>query len=185
MRLEENCCPILISHPSTLVLVSLTLFSPYQKAYKAVTLSDQVTLFSAAALAMFQHIYPTLFNSFSTVLLQVVFGLPLTFQPSGIHLSAVMQSFSPSLLSTCMCPNQFFLFDPSFIAPIDRSSLDFIAFIIFKGSTRLISFFNVSSKMYLVDLPGYGYVTGLGSKRGTEYFVDVAERYLKERAGKE
>lgn len=39
--------------------------------------------------------------------------------------------------------------------------------------------------MYLVDLPGYGYVAGLGSKRGTEHFVSVAETYLKERAGKE
>jgi len=39
--------------------------------------------------------------------------------------------------------------------------------------------------MYLVDLPGYGYVAGAGSKRGTEHFVNVAETYLKERAGKE
>ncbi|XP_078371103.1 putative GTP-binding protein EngB isoform X2 [Oculina patagonica] len=53
------------------------------------------------------------------------------------------------------------------------------------GHTRLINFFNISSKMYLVDLPGYGYVTGLGSTRGTEHFVKVAETYLEERAGKE
>ena len=43
--------------------------------------------------------------SHSTVLLQVVFGLPLAFRPSGVHPNAVKQSFSPSLLSTC--PNQF------------------------------------------------------------------------------
>ncbi|XP_020604625.1 uncharacterized protein LOC110043504 isoform X1 [Orbicella faveolata] len=53
------------------------------------------------------------------------------------------------------------------------------------GHTRLVNFFNIGSKMYLVDLPGYGYVAGLGSKRGTEHFVNVAESYLKERAGKE
>lgn len=55
----------------------------------------------------------------------------------------------------------------------------------FKGHTRLVNFFNIGSKMYLVDLPGYGYVAGLGSKRGTEHFVNVAETYLKERVGKE
>ncbi|XP_020604626.1 uncharacterized protein LOC110043504 isoform X2 [Orbicella faveolata] len=54
-----------------------------------------------------------------------------------------------------------------------------------EGHTRLVNFFNIGSKMYLVDLPGYGYVAGLGSKRGTEHFVNVAESYLKERAGKE
>ncbi|XP_058948738.1 probable GTP-binding protein EngB [Pocillopora verrucosa] len=53
------------------------------------------------------------------------------------------------------------------------------------GHTRLVNFFNINSKMYLVDLPGYGYVEGLGSKRGTEHFVKVAETYLRERAGKE
>lgn len=55
----------------------------------------------------------------------------------------------------------------------------------FQGHTRLVNFFNINSKMYLVDLPGYGYVEGLGSKRGTEHFVKVAETYLRERAGKE
>lgn len=39
--------------------------------------------------------------------------------------------------------------------------------------------------MYLVDLFGYGYVVGLGSKRGIEYFVSVVEIYFKERVGKE
>ena len=56
---------------------------------------------------------------------------------------------------------------------------------IFKGHTRLVNFFNVGSKFYLVDLPGYGYVEGLGSERGTHHFVKVAEGYLKDRAGKE
>ncbi|XP_073253461.1 probable GTP-binding protein EngB [Porites lutea] len=53
------------------------------------------------------------------------------------------------------------------------------------GHTRLVNFFNVDSKFYLVDLPGYGYVEGLGSERGTNHFVKVAERYLQQRAGKE
>lgn len=53
------------------------------------------------------------------------------------------------------------------------------------GHTRLVNFFNVGSKFYLVDLPGYGYVHGLGSERGTRHFVKVAETYLKERSGKE
>ena len=56
---------------------------------------------------------------------------------------------------------------------------------IFKGHTCLVNFFNVGSKFYLVDLPGYGYVEGLGSERGTHHFVKVAEGYLKDRAGKE
>ena len=45
--------------------------------------------------------------SLSTVPLQVVFGLPLALRPSGVHPNAVKQSFSPSLLSTCL--NQFHL----------------------------------------------------------------------------
>ena len=48
---------------------------------------------------------PALFLSFSTVLLHVIFGLPLAFQLSGVHPSAVLQSFS--LLSKC--PSQFHL----------------------------------------------------------------------------
>ena len=59
----------------------------------------------AAALATFQLFYPALPPSPSTVLLQVVFGLPLALRPSGVHPNAVKQSFTPSLLSTC--PNQF------------------------------------------------------------------------------
>ncbi|XP_074620103.1 putative GTP-binding protein EngB [Acropora palmata] len=53
------------------------------------------------------------------------------------------------------------------------------------GHTRLVNFYNVASKFYLVDLPGYGYVQGLTNDRGTQHFVKVAESYLKERAGKE
>lgn len=48
-----------------------------------------------------------------------------------------------------------------------------------------MNFYNVASKFYLVDLPGYGYVQGLANDRGTQHFVKVAESYLKERAGKE
>ena len=69
------------------------------------TFSDQHSLSRAAALATFQLFHPALFLSLSTVLLQVVFGLPLAFCPSGVHPNAIKQSFSPSHLSTC--PNQF------------------------------------------------------------------------------
>ena len=68
---------------------------------------SQHSLFRAAALATFQLFHPALFLSLSTVLLQVVFGLPLILRPSGVHPKAVKQSFSPSLLSTW--PNQFHL----------------------------------------------------------------------------
>ena len=55
----------------------------------------------AAALAIFQVAHPALILSFSTVLLQVIFVLPLALRPWGDHPSAAVQSFSPSLLSTC------------------------------------------------------------------------------------
>ena len=71
-----------------------------QWAHKADTFSDKHSLFRAAALA-------TTSLSLSTVLLQVVFGLPLALRPSGVHPNAGKQSFSASLLSTC--PNQFHL----------------------------------------------------------------------------
>ncbi|KAK3752591.1 hypothetical protein QZH41_018790, partial [Actinostola sp. cb2023] len=51
------------------------------------------------------------------------------------------------------------------------------------GHTRLINFFNVGLKFYLVDLPGYGYVEGQGDEG--QHFVRVVEQYLKERAGKQ
>ena len=47
------------------------------------------------------------FDSFLTVLLQVVFGLPLALRPSGVYPNGVKQSLSPSLLS--MWPSQFHL----------------------------------------------------------------------------
>ena len=43
-----------------------------------------IFLSCATALATSQLFHPALFRSFSTVLLQVVFGLPLTLQPSGV-----------------------------------------------------------------------------------------------------
>ena len=46
----------------------------------------------AAALATFQLFHPALFLSLSTVLLQVVFGLPLALRPSGVKPNAVKQS---------------------------------------------------------------------------------------------
>lgn len=74
-------------------------------AHKASGLSDQHFLSCATALATSQN--PALFHSFSTVLLKVVFGLPLTLQRPGVHSNALKQSFSPSPLS--MCPSQFHL----------------------------------------------------------------------------
>ena len=62
-------------------------------------LSGQQFLPCATALATSQLFQPALFRSFWTVLLQVVFGLPLTLRPSVVHPNAVKQSFSPSLLS--------------------------------------------------------------------------------------
>ena len=80
------------------------------------SLSDQHFLPCATALTTSQLLHPALFRSFSTVLLQVdfglpkkksVFGLPLALRPLGVHPNAVKQSFSPSLLS--MSPSQFHL----------------------------------------------------------------------------
>ena len=70
-------------------------------------LSDQHSLFRATGLATSQLFHPALFLSFLSVLLQVVFSLPLALRPSGVHPNAVKQSFAPSFLS--MCPNQFHL----------------------------------------------------------------------------
>ena len=53
----------------------------------------------ATASATSQLFHPALFRSFLTVLLQVVFGLPLALWPLGVHPNAVKQSFPPSLLS--------------------------------------------------------------------------------------
>ena len=62
---------------------------------------------------------------------------------------------------------------------------DVMLCVLFKGHTRLVNFYNIGSKFYLVDLPGYGYVQGVGKEQGTRHFVKVAEKYLKQRAGKE
>lgn len=59
--------------------------SLHQWAHKAITLSAQPPLSLAANLATFQLFYPALLLSLSTVLLQVVFGLPLALRPSGMY----------------------------------------------------------------------------------------------------
>ena len=56
---------------------------------------------------MFQLVHPATFLSFSTVLRQVVLGLPLARFPSGCHPNAVIQSLPSYLLS--ICPIQFHL----------------------------------------------------------------------------
>ena len=60
-----------------------------------------------SGLATSQLFHPASLLSLSTVLFQMVFSLPLALRPSGVHPSAVKQSFTPSLLSTR--PNQFHL----------------------------------------------------------------------------
>ena len=59
----------------------------------------------ATALATVQLFHPTLPLPLSKVPPLVVFGLPVTLPPSGVHPNAMKQSFTPSLQSTC--PNQF------------------------------------------------------------------------------
>ena len=59
--------------------------SLHQWAHKAITLSAQPPLSLAANLATFQLFHPALPLSLSTVLLQVVFGLPLALRPSGMY----------------------------------------------------------------------------------------------------
>ncbi|XP_032231188.2 probable GTP-binding protein EngB [Nematostella vectensis] len=51
------------------------------------------------------------------------------------------------------------------------------------GHTRHINLFNVGSRFHIVDLPGYGYVERVGP--GSHHFVQVVERYLKQRTGKQ
>ena len=76
---------------STIVTWDLHLFDHHhhrslrQKAHKAITLSAQPPLSLAANLATFQLFHPALPLSLSTVLLQVVFGLPLALRPSGMY----------------------------------------------------------------------------------------------------
>ena len=66
----------------------------------ASTLSDQHFLSPATAVATSQLFHPALFSSFSTVLLQVVFGLPLALRPSGVHPNAVKQPSAFTTLET-------------------------------------------------------------------------------------
>lgn len=47
------------------------------------------------------------------------------------------------------------------------------------GKTRLLNFFAIADKLYLVDMPGYGYATG--SRAEVESWKGMIETYLKER----
>ena len=60
-------------------------------------MSAQHFLLPAAALATFQLFHPAMFLSFSAVLLQVVFGLPIALRPSGVHPNVVKQSYTLAL----------------------------------------------------------------------------------------
>ena len=59
-------------------------------AHKASTECLQFSLLAAAALASSHVRHPALFLSFSTVLRQVVLGLPLLLFPSGVHDRAML-----------------------------------------------------------------------------------------------
>ena len=54
-----------------------------------------LSLLRSAAIAAFQLFLPALFLSFSTVFLQVVFCLCLSFRPSGFHPNAMTRSITP------------------------------------------------------------------------------------------
>lgn len=47
------------------------------------------------------------------------------------------------------------------------------------GKTRLLNFFDVDDKLYLVDMPGYGYATG--DRREVESWRSMIEEYLIQR----
>lgn len=47
------------------------------------------------------------------------------------------------------------------------------------GKTRLLNFFDLDEKVYMVDMPGYGYATG--SRQEVESWRTMIETYLKER----
>ena len=87
---ERHCSSSSIT-PSQCCLIS--------NASGFLTLSDQHFLSCATTLATSQLFHPALSRPFSTVLLQVVFGLPPALQHSRVHLNAVKESFSPSLRS--------------------------------------------------------------------------------------
>ena len=61
------------------------------------------SLFSASP-----HVSLSSFNSFSTVLCQIVFGLPTGRFPYGIHLRAVLVMLDPSILKTCLSHRNLF-----------------------------------------------------------------------------
>lgn len=47
------------------------------------------------------------------------------------------------------------------------------------GKTRLLNFFEVDERLYLVDMPGYGFATG--DRREVESWREMIETYLRER----
>ncbi len=47
------------------------------------------------------------------------------------------------------------------------------------GKTRLLNFFDLSGKLYMVDMPGYGFATG--NRREVESWREMIETYLQER----
>lgn len=47
------------------------------------------------------------------------------------------------------------------------------------GKTRLLNFFDLGDKLYIVDMPGYGFATG--NRREVEFWRHMIETYLKER----
>ncbi len=75
-------------------------------AHRASTELRHPVLSLAADLACPHVFHPALCRFFSTVHLQLVFGLPCFLLPSGVHVSAVLQ-----LLSCCLnvCPMNFLL----------------------------------------------------------------------------
>lgn len=47
------------------------------------------------------------------------------------------------------------------------------------GKTRLLNFFDLDEKLYMVDMPGYGFATG--DQKEVEFWKLMIETYLKER----
>jgi GTP-binding protein len=47
------------------------------------------------------------------------------------------------------------------------------------GKTRLLNFFDLNEKVYMVDMPGYGFATG--NRKEIEFWRTMIETYLKER----
>ena len=70
-------------------------------AHKAFTESFHFSRLAAMDLTSSRNSYPVFFLSFSTVRLQLVFGLPLLLFPSGAQVIAVFQSLFWSCISIC------------------------------------------------------------------------------------